>query len=116
MTFIIENKNAPITQNTVWIINFPRFYLQNVWNEDYLTYCTINDTNLSCIADPNTPYQILVSGSPRIFRTGQTYLLKVFGMPCPRTVYLNGNAPYVSESIFVGISENSEAASYSEYS
>ena len=42
--------------------------------------------------------------------------MSVYGIPCPRAEYLNGNAEYVTESIFLGISENSSSESYVEYS
>lgn len=47
---------------------------------------------------------------------GSTYTLKILGIPCPRAAYLNGNADYVTESIFIGISTNSTSESYVEYS
>ena len=47
---------------------------------------------------------------------GAIYTLKVFGLQCPRAAYLNGNALYVTESIFLGISANSSSSSYIEYS
>jgi hypothetical protein len=88
----------------VWIINLPRYYSQDIWNEEYLIYCRIADIQLSCAKDPNTPYQIQLWGSPRIFDIGETYTISVYGIPCPRKTYINGNALYVTDSIFLAIS------------
>ena len=116
MTFTVQNQFQPVTEQTIWMINLPRYYSESVWNEDYLIYCTIDTAKLNCQRDPKSPYQIIISESPRIVEVGQTYTLRVLGIPCPRAAYLNGNADYVTESIFIGISENSSSPSYIEYS
>jgi hypothetical protein len=41
------------------------------------------------------------------------YLLKVFGIPCPRAGYLNNNGLFANENIFIGVAENSTSSSYS---
>lgn len=104
LSFSIVNQYSPVTELTQWIINFPRYYSQQIWNEDYLVYCKIESSFIDCAVDPNTPYQILVSNSPRIIEVGDTYVLSVYGITCPRAKYLNGYAEYVTESIFMGIS------------
>lgn len=112
LTFNINNQYQPVNENTEWIINLPRYYSEYLWNEDYLIYCTISDVKINCIRDPTTPYQIKITNSPRIIEVGSSYTLKVFGLQCPRAAYLNGNAAYVTESIFLGISTSSSAESY----
>jgi len=43
-------------------------------------------------------------------------VLTVFGLQCPRAAYLNGNAAYVTQSIFFGVSQNSSSPLYIDYS
>lgn len=71
---------------------------------------------LTCGRDPYTPYQITIAASPRIVEVGDSYKIKVYGLQCPRATYLNGNAAFVTESIFLGISQNSTSPSFVEYS
>lgn len=59
-------------------------------------YCTISDVKIGCEVDVKTPYQVRVFGSPRIVEVGAVYTIKVYGVPCPRALYLNGNAAYVT--------------------
>jgi hypothetical protein len=96
-----------VTEDTVWIVNLPQYYSENVWNEDFLIYCTIESIKLNCERDSKTPYQLVITHSPRVVEIGETYTIKVMGIVCPRAAYLNGNADYVTESIFMGISTNS---------
>jgi hypothetical protein len=79
-------------------------------------YCTINGIKINCFRDTNTPYQIVVNSSPRIIEVGQSYVLTVYGLQCPRASYLNGNAAYVTQSIFFGVSQNSSSPLYVDYS
>ena len=58
----------------------------------------------------------MVKNSPRVIDVGEWYILSVYGITCPRSIYLNGNATYVTESIFFGIAVNETAESYVEYS
>lgn len=59
LNFVIINQYAIVTANTKWIINFPRYYSKNLWNNpDYEKYCTIDDIKIPCEIDINNPYQI----------------------------------------------------------
>ncbi len=100
----------------MWIINFPRYYSPLIWNEDFLIYCTINQTPLSCSRSQHTPYQIQLSNSPLIVSVGSTYTISVYGIPCPRATYMNGNSLFITESIFLAMLTSSSATSYSDYS
>lgn len=69
-SFSVQNQWGQVNVNTVWYLNFPRYYSEHLWNEDYLIYCTINDVPIQCGRDLNTPYQVIISNSPRIVETG----------------------------------------------
>lgn len=69
-------------------------------------YCTINYTRLDCGRHENLPYTIIVKNSPKVIDVGLWYVLHVHGVTCPRSVYLNGNPTYVTESIFFGMGVN----------
>lgn len=116
MLFTVINQYVQINLQTVWIINFPRYYSPLIWNEDYLIYCTINGTPLTCARSQYTPYQIVISGSPLIISTGSTYTISVYGIPCPRASYLNGNSLFITENIFFAMSTSASATAYSDYS
>jgi hypothetical protein len=76
----------------------------------------INTTPLPCARSQYTPYQMQISRSPLIVSVGSTYTLSVFGIPCPRAAYLNGNALFITENIFLAMSTSAAATSYSDYS
>lgn len=116
MLFTVINQYAQVTIDSFWIINFPRYYSPKLWNEDNLIYCMINTTTIPCRRSPHTPYQIELYSSPLIITVGDKYTISVFGIPCPRAAYLNGNALFITESIFFGVSSSITAPSYSDYS
>lgn len=58
LLFTVVNKFVPITQSTVWIVNLPIYYSKNVWNDNYLIYCTMSGTPVGCKVSQYTPYQI----------------------------------------------------------
>lgn len=116
MTFTVINQFVIVTQETIWIVNLPRYYSPNIWNEDYLIYCTISGTPLTCTRSPYTPYQVVVSASPRMIEVGETYSITLYGVPCPRATYLNGNNMFVTENIFFAMATSATATSYSDYS
>ena len=116
MLFTVINQYEAIPEATVWTIHFPRYYSELIWNEDELIYCMINSTPLTCTRDPFTPYQIKLSLSPLVIAVGATYTITVYGIPCPRAAYLNGNNLFITENIFFGMATTSTATSYSDYS
>ena len=116
LLFTIINQYVQIDSNTVWIINFPRYYSPTIWNQDFLIYCTINTTPIPCATSQYTPYQIKLHNSPLIISIGYTYTISVYGIPCPRAAYLNGNSLFITENIFLAMSSSSSATAYSDYS
>jgi hypothetical protein len=118
LLFTVINQFVPITQHTVWVVNLPIYYSQPIWNDDYLIYCTISGTPLSCARSTHTPYQIVISNSPLLVAVSgsTTYTISVFGIPCPRATYLNGNSMFATESIFLGMYESSSSTVYADYS
>jgi hypothetical protein len=116
LLFTVINQYVQVTLTTVWIINFPRYYSPSLWNEDFLIYCTINQTPLTCTRSKYTPYQIELSNSPLIVSVGSTYTISIYGIPCPRATYLNGNSLFITENIFFAMSTSTSATAYSDYS
>lgn len=116
LLFTVINQYAQVNQNTVWIINFPRYYAPLIWNENYLIYCMINQTPLSCMVSQYTPYQIQLSNSPLVVSVGSTYSISVYGIPCPRASYLNGNSLFITENIFFAMSTSASATAFADYS
>ena len=96
MEFNITGQYAKVDGNTVWYITLPRYYSQRIWSEDFLIYCTINSTQLDCARHENIPYTIIIKNSPRVIDVGEWYTISLYGITCPRKIYLNGNATYVS--------------------
>lgn len=116
LLFTVINQYVQVDLSTVWIINFPRYYSPNIWNEDFLIYCMINQTPLTCSRSKYTPYQIQLSNSPLIVTVGSTYSITIYGIPCPRAAYLNGNSLFITENIFFAMSTSSAATAYADYS
>lgn len=111
------NQYETITQNTIWIVNLPIYYSKIVWNDNNLIYCTISGTPLSCGLSQYTPYQIVLYSSPLIIQaSSSTYTINIYGIPCPRATYLNGNNMFITQSIFFGMATSADAASYADYS
>jgi hypothetical protein len=72
----------------------------------------IDSAVIPCSVDPNTPYQLVVSSSPKIKNVGVPYVLSIVGVACPRNLYTN-NA-FLSRYIFIGVLQNSSSTYYSE--
>jgi hypothetical protein len=96
----------------VWIINFPSYYSSQLFQKD--AYCLIDSAVIFCNVDPNTPYQLVITGSPKTKNAGIPYTISLIGLACPRNLYTN-NA-YPSRYIFVGVLQNIMSASYAERS
>jgi hypothetical protein len=94
----------------VWIINFPSYYSPQLFQKD--AYCLIDSAVISCAVDPKTPYQLVVTGSPKTILAGNAYTISIIGLACPRWTYTN-NA-YPSRYIFIGVLQNSSSIIYSE--
>jgi hypothetical protein len=105
LLFTVVNKYAQVTENTQWVVTLPIYYSEGIWNDDYLIYCMISGVPLSCQRSAHTPFQIVLSGSPLVVAMGasSTYTLSVYGLPCPRAAYLNGNTMFATEFVFLGV-------------
>jgi hypothetical protein len=112
LNFNLTHTSSNVDSNTVWYISLPIYYSPMVWNDASLAYCEISGTMLPCAVDPNVPYQIILSNSPRIINSGVLYNISIYGVPCPRRPYLNNNATFANEYIFVGIAANTLASAY----
>lgn len=115
LNFNITHNDTNVDSSTIWYINLPVYYSASVWNYNTFVYCQISGAVLPCSLDENVPYQIKLSDSPRIINNGTLYTISVFGLPCPRKRYLNTNASYSNEYVFVGVVANSSSTSYLEY-
>lgn len=105
----IVNTDLNIDQNMVWIINFPSYYSPQLFQQD--AYCLLDSAVIPCAVDPNTPYQLMVTNSPKTKTAGSSYVLSIIGLAAPRSAYTN-NA-YPSRYIFVGVLQNSSSLAYS---
>lgn len=96
----------------------PIYYSKSTWNDANLIYCTISGVPLRCGPSQYTPYQILIYASPLIIQasSSNTYTINIYGIPCPRATYLNGNNMFVTQSIFFAMATSTAATSYSDYS
>ena len=94
----------------IWIVNFPSYYSENVFNLE--PYCLIDSTPLSCKIDPTTPYQIIIEKSPKIINPQTQYTISVMRVACPRSIYAHDS--FKARYIFLGILENSASQSYIE--
>jgi len=112
LAFTIVNSVLNVDSNMVWIINFPSYYSPQVFQQD--AYCMIDTAFINCAIDPTTPYQIIVSNSPKMIDSGVPYTITVIGIACPRKIYTNG--AYPNRYIFVGVLQNVQSTSYSERS
>jgi len=110
--FTIVNSALNIDESMVWIINFPSYYSPQLFQKD--AYCLIDSAVISCSVDPKTPYQLVITGSPKTKNAGIPYTISVIGLACPRFLYTN-NA-YPSRYIFVGVLQDKMSTSYAERS
>lgn len=115
LNFVITHTTYNVDSQTIWYINLPIYYSPKVWNDITLSYCQISGVMIPCTVDPEVPYQIKVYDSPRIINNGVQYTLSIYGIPCPRKRYLNNNATYANEYVFIGVAKNSTESQYIEY-
>jgi hypothetical protein len=108
--FSIVNSQLNVDENMVWIINFPSYYSPQLFQQD--SYCMIDSAAIPCSIDSNTPYQLVVTSSPKTKIAGVPYILSVVGLACPRNLYTNNAFP--SRYIFIGVLQNSSSTYYSE--
>jgi len=108
--FTLTNSGLNVNANMMWVINFPSYYSPSLFQQD--AYCMLNTAVIPCSADPNTPYQLIVSNSPTMVNAGVAYTLTVTGLATPRSIYTN-NA-YPNRYIFVGVLQNSTSEVYAE--
>ena len=107
--FSIVNSALNIDDKMVWVINFPSYYSPQLFQQD--PYCTIDSAVLPCSVDPNTPFQLIVSNSPKTKSAGVAYTISVIGLSCPRNLY-TGSA-YPNRYIFIGVLQNTTSVEYS---
>lgn len=108
--FTLVNSALNVDSNMVWVINFPSYYSSTLFQLD--PYCMINGAVISCAPDPNTPYQLIITNSPKTINAGTPYVISVVGLACPRALYTNNANP--SRYIFIGVLQNSGSSSYTE--
>ena len=61
----------PVDDEMVWIVNFPSYYSESLFN--FNAYCMIDTAPIECLADPTTPYQLIIRNSPKIITANTTY-------------------------------------------
>ena len=70
LVFTIVNSQKQVDDKMIWIINFPSYYSENPFSFEHVfnfqQYCLIDSTPIACKVDPITPYQIIISQSPKI--------------------------------------------------
>lgn len=110
LVFTMINTKKVVNSDMVWIINFPSYY--NQWLFNYNPYCMIDSTPIECLADPTTPYQLIIRNSPKIITNGTLYTISVHRLTCPRAKYTNDY--YRSYYLFVGVLETVSSTVYCE--
>lgn len=108
--FTLVNSALNVDSNIIWVINFPSYYSSTLFQQD--SYCMINSAVIPCAPDPNTPYQLIITSSPKTVNAGTAYVISVVGLACPRAKYTN--SAYPSRYIFIGVLQNSASTSYTE--
>jgi hypothetical protein len=108
VSFTIVNADLSVDAGMLWVINFPSYYSPQLFLQD--AYCMIDTAFISCAIDPNTPYQLIVSNSPKMVNAGTPYTISVIGLACPRYIYANNFFP--NRYIFVGVLQNSSSTAY----
>lgn len=103
VTFTIVNQNLVVDDDTVWIVNFPSYYYEELFN--FTPYCMIDTAPIECAADPITPYQVVIKKSPKIVSAQTQYEISIHRLTSPRSIYTNDYYP--SRYLFVGVLENS---------
>ena len=89
----------------IWVFNFPSYYSPQLFQED--AYCMIDTAVLPCNVDPNTPFQLIATGSPKTINAGTSYKITLVGIAAPRALYTTNK--YMSRYIFVGVLANSDS-------
>jgi hypothetical protein len=108
--FSLVNTALNVDQDMVWIINFPSYYSPQLFQTD--AYCMIDTAVIDCVVDPNAPFQLIVSNSPKMKNLGVPYTISVIGLAAPRNPYTN-NA-YPSRYIFIGVLQDSSSTYFAE--
>lgn len=112
IAFTIVNSDLNVDSAMLWIINFPSYYSPQLFAQD--AYCLIDSAAIPCSIDAKTPYQLIVSNSPKTVNAGTPYTITVVGLACPRATYTND--AYPNRYIFVGVLQNSSSSAYAERS
>ena len=99
LTFTIVNQKLVVNDDMVWIVNFPSYYYEQLFN--FNPYCMIDSAPIECYADPTTPYQLIIKSSPKIIYAQNSYEISVHRLTSPRSKYTNDYYP--SRYLFIGI-------------
>jgi hypothetical protein len=67
----------------------------------------IDTAVLPCHVDPDTPFQLIATNSPKTISAGTSYKITIVGLSAPRAIYTSNT--YMSRYIFVGILVNSDS-------
>lgn len=110
MVFTLTNTNKVVNSKMVWIINFPSYYNQELFN--YNAYCLIDSAPVECLPDPTTRYQLIIRNSPKVITNGTAYTLSIYRLACPRAKYTNNYYP--GYYLFIGVLESVDASYYVE--
>jgi hypothetical protein len=95
----LKNQFLSVNSDMVWVINFPSYYSPLIFNYD--SYCLIEGSPIQCTPDPNTPYQLIITNSPRIIAVQTSYKISILGVACPRAKYMGST--FKDRYLFVGI-------------
>ena len=109
LTFTIVNQNIVVDDDTVWIVNFPSYYYEQLFN--FSPYCMIDTAPIECAADSVTPYQVVIKKSPKIISAQTQYQISIHRLTSPRSIYTNNYYP--SRYLFIGVLQNSTSTQYS---
>lgn len=99
LTFTIVNQELVVDDQMVWVINFPSYYYEQLFN--FNPYCMIDSAPIQCYADPTTPYQLIIKNSPKIVAASTAYSISIHRLTCPRRTYTNDYYPsrYLSHDL-----------------
>ena len=112
LVFTIVNQDLVVDDETVWVVNFPSYYYEELFN--FIPYCMIDTAPIDCAADPTTPYELIIKNSPKIIYAQSSYEISVHRLTSPRSIYTNDYFP--SRYLFIGILETETSTIYSETS
>ena len=95
----MSNQELNVDDTMVWIVNFPSFYTDKLFN--FEPYCLIDNAPLNCYNDLNIQYQLIITGSPKIIQAGTNYTLTIIGLACPRHAYTHDL--FLNRYLFIGM-------------